>query len=72
MPALADNLGAERSANPFVEEGRAFFDKQKREGPRAFPFCFCLCLGPAYCCMALRILMIWQTDSILVLRDSGL
>ena len=28
-PPLADNRGAERSAGPFVEEGRAFFDKMK-------------------------------------------
>lgn len=46
-------------------------ENEKREGRQAFPFLFYFSLGPAYC-MALRILMIWQTDSILVLRASGL
>ena len=31
-PPLADNRGTQRSAIPFVEEGKAFFDKLKFAG----------------------------------------
>jgi len=37
---LADNRGAERSAIPFVEEGKAFFDKLKPPGWAAAFYAF--------------------------------